>query len=240
MDDPLHSLRRHVEELHAAWAGALPAFATPGGDVHDEVEQLSDDGLVRVGDLLARVRRDAEAVLARVGAEVSRRSGPEFGDSGLAKAQGFHNATRLIAASTGGSRHDAARLIAVGRATAHRQAFAGERLPPRHPHVAAALREGDIALEAASAITTMLDRVALRAEPARADAVESALVALASQVRRSISSCEGCEKPRRDSTKTASNRARRSCGRSVRSRCAKTPTACSTCTLGSTPRTRRP
>ncbi len=47
--------------------------------------------------------------------------------------------------------------------------------------MAAALREGGIALEAASAITTMLDRVALRAEPARADAVESALVALASQ-----------------------------------------------------------
>ena len=181
MDDPLHSLRRHVEELHAAWAGALPAFATPGDDAQDEVEQLSDDALVRVGDLLARVRRDAEAMLARVAAEVSRRSGPEFGDSGLAKAHGFHNATRLIAASTGGSRHDAARLIAVGRATAHRQAFGGERLPSRHPHVAAALREGGIALEAASAITAMLDRVALRAEPARADAVESALVALASQ-----------------------------------------------------------
>ena len=182
MDDPLHSLRRHVEALHAEWAGALPASAVPSGDAQIEVEQMSDDALVRVSDLLARVRRDAEAVLARVATEVARRSGPEFGDSGLAKAHGFHNATRLVAASTGGSRHDAVRLIAVGRATAHRQALGGERLPARHPHVAAALREGDIALEAASAITAMLDRVALRAQPARADRVDSALVALASQV----------------------------------------------------------
>ena len=91
---------------------------------------MSDAGLVRVSDLLARVRRDAEAVLARVAAEVARRSGPEFGDVGLAKAQGFHNPVRFIAASTGGSRHDAARLIAVGHATAHRQAFGASDCRP--------------------------------------------------------------------------------------------------------------
>ena len=162
MEAPLHVLRRHVEALHAAWAGALPALSAPSGDAQAEIEQMSDDGLVRVGEHLARVRRDADAVLARVAAEVSRRSGPEFGDSGLAKAQGFHNASRLIAASTGGTRHEAARLIAVGRATAYRRSFGGERLPSRHPHVAAALRDGGIALEAASAITAMLDRVAVR------------------------------------------------------------------------------
>ncbi|RZS64833.1 HNH endonuclease [Agromyces ramosus] len=182
MDDSLHSFRRHVEELHAAWAGGVPASSHVGGDAHAEVEQMSDDALVRVGDLLARVRRDAEAMLALVAAEMSRRSGPEFGETGLAKAHGFHNAARLIAASTGGSRHDAGRLIAVGRATASRRAFGGERLPARHPHVAAAIRAAEISLEAASAITAMLDRVSVRADPARADDVESALVALASQV----------------------------------------------------------
>ena len=50
------------------------------------------------------------------------------------------------------------------------------------PHVAAALRAGDIGLEAASAITSMLDRVAVRTEPDRSDTVESTLVELASQV----------------------------------------------------------
>ena len=181
MSQSLRPLRRHVEELHAAWAGGLPALAPSGGDAQAEVEQMSDAALVRVGDLLARVRRDVDALLARVAAEVSRRSGPEFGDTGLAKVQGFHNASRLIAASTGGSRHEAARLIAVGRATAQRQSFGGERLPARHPHAAAALQRGEIGLEAASAITAMLDRVAVRADPARADRVEAALVGLASR-----------------------------------------------------------
>ena len=179
---PLLALRRDVEALHAAWAGALPALSVSTGDAQDEVEQMSDDGLVRVGEHLARVRRDADALLARVAAEESRRSGPEFGDSGLAKAQGFHNASRLVAASTGGTRHEAARLIAVGQATACRQALGGERLPARHPHVAAALRAGEIGVEAAAAIAAMLDRAGVRAEPGRADLVESALVQLASQV----------------------------------------------------------
>ena len=182
MEAPLHVLRRHVEELHAAWAGALPALSAPSGDAQTELEQMSDDGLVRVGELLARVRRDTDAVLAGVAAEVSRRSGPEFGESCLSKAHGFHNAPRLLAASTGGTRHEAARLIAVGRATAYRQSFGGERLPARPPHVAAALRAGDIGLDAASAITSMLDRVAVRTEPDRSDTVESTLVELASQV----------------------------------------------------------
>ena len=86
---------------------------------------------------------------------MAKRSGPEFGDIGLAKAHGFHNAVRLIAASTGGSRADAQRLIAVGTGTAERQTFSGERLPSRHPHVAAAVEAATIGIEAASAITAM-------------------------------------------------------------------------------------
>ena len=75
---------------------------------------------------------------------MAKRSGPEFGEVGFAKAQGFHNPARLVAAATGGSRVDAQRLIAVGVATAERQAFSGERMPARHPHVAAALRSANL------------------------------------------------------------------------------------------------
>lgn len=178
----LESLEQHVEALRAAWVDAMPAFGAPAGDAQADLEQMGDAGLVRVSDVLARIRRDADALLARAAAEVSRRSGPEFGETGLAKSQGFQNATRFVAASTGGSRHDAARLIAVGAATAERASFTGERLPSKHPHVARALRGGEIGLEAASAITAMLDRVAVRAEPDLADRVEAALTRLASQV----------------------------------------------------------
>ncbi|RXZ67065.1 HNH endonuclease signature motif containing protein [Agromyces albus] len=181
MQRPLDTLERDLEALRAAWADSMPAFGARFGGAQTEIEQMSDTGLVRVTDLLAQVRRDAEALLARAAAEVANRSGQDFGDTGLAKTHGFHSPQRLIAASTGASRSDAAKLIAVGTATAERQTFGGERLPSRHPHVAAALQSADLSLEAASAITSMLDRVAIRADPARADFTEAKLVELASQ-----------------------------------------------------------
>lgn len=181
MEQPLHPLERDVEELRAAWSGAMPSSGVIGS-TQFEVTQMTDAGLVRVTDALARVRRDAEALLARVAAEVSKRSSPERGDSSLARAQGFHNPGRLIAASTGASRGDAAKLIAVGTATAERQTFGGDRLPSRHPHVSAALEYALIGVDAASAITWMLDRVRLRADPELADAAEAALVDLAARV----------------------------------------------------------
>ncbi|WP_448006537.1 DUF222 domain-containing protein [Agromyces bauzanensis] len=182
MEHPLTSLERDLAALSDAWSGAMPASGAMAGGTQAEVEQMSDAGLVRVTDQLARLRREVDALLTRAAAEVARRSGPEFGDLGLAKAQGFHSPVRLIAASTGGSRGDAAKLIAVGSATAERATFLGERAPSRHPHVGAALESAAISLEAASAITGMLDRVALRAERAMADATEAALVRLAMQV----------------------------------------------------------
>ncbi|WP_448006176.1 DUF222 domain-containing protein [Agromyces bauzanensis] len=182
MEQPLHPLERDVEELRAAWAGAMPSLGAIRGATQVELEQMSDAGLVRVTDMIARVRRDAEALLARVAAEVSTRSSRELGESSLARAQGFHNPVRLIAASTGAFRSDAAKLIAVGTATAGRQSFGGHRLPARHPHVAAALESARIGVDAASAITAMLDRVRVRAHPGLADTTEKVLVDLATRV----------------------------------------------------------
>ena len=175
-------VERDVAALLETWAGSMPAWGAVPGDAQVEVEQMSDPGLVQVTDALAQVRRDIDAVLARVAAEVTKRSGPEFGDVGLAKAQGFHNPARLIAASTGASRADSLKLINVGIATAQRQTFGGERLPSRHPHVAAALEAAKIGIEAASAITSMLDRASVRAEASRVGLVEAALVDLAAHV----------------------------------------------------------
>jgi hypothetical protein len=179
---PLATLERDFAALCEAWAGSMPACGAIRGATQVEIEQMSDSGLIQVTDALAKVRRDIDVVLARVAAEVTKRSGQEFGDTGLAKTQGFHNPVRLIAASTGASRADATRLIAVGTATAQRQTFTGERLPARHPIVAAALDAATIGIEAASAITSMLDRAMARAEGSRVDIVEAALVDLAERV----------------------------------------------------------
>ncbi|WP_448003277.1 DUF222 domain-containing protein [Agromyces bauzanensis] len=179
---PLVALERDFAALREAWAGSMPAWGAVRGAAQVEVEQMSDTGLIQVTDALAKVRRDIDVMLARVAAEVTKRSGQEFGDTGLAKAQGFHNPVRLIAASTGASRADALRLIAVGTATAQRQTFSGERLPSRHPHVAAAVEAAEIGVEAASAITSMLDRASARGDASRVDIVEAALVDLAARV----------------------------------------------------------
>ncbi|WP_173923124.1 DUF222 domain-containing protein [Agromyces sp. Marseille-P2726] len=178
----LAALERDVAVLRDVWAGGSPVGAAVRAGAQVEVEQLSDAGLMHVTDALARVRRDVDAVLARVAAEVSKRSGPEFGDTGFAKTQGFHNPIRLVAAATGGSRADARRLVAVGTATAERQIFTGERLPSRHRHIASALESAAISIEAASAIATMLDRASMRVDSSRAEVVEAALVDLAGQV----------------------------------------------------------
>ncbi len=182
MEPPLSALNRDVASLRAEWADAMPAFGAIDGTTQGEIAQMSDAGLVRVTDALAQVRRDAEALLARVAAEVSKRSSTERGDASLARLQGFHNSVRLIAASTGSSRSDAAKLIAVGTATAERQTFGGDRLPSRHPHVAGALESGRIGVDAASAITSMLERVRVRADPDLVDTAEAALVDLAARV----------------------------------------------------------
>ena len=174
---PLQVLRRHVEALHAAWAGALPALSAPGGDAQAEIEQMSDDGLVRVGE-------HARSGAARRRCMSSLASPPRcHGDPGPSSAT---PASRRRTAST--THRDSSRLPPaalrtrrpgssqwVGRRRIGRRSVASGCRPGIRT-CAAALREGGIALDAASAITAMLDRVAVRVEPARADAVESALV----------------------------------------------------------------
>jgi 5-methylcytosine-specific restriction protein A len=143
---------------------------------------MTDPGLLRTTDALARLARDAEALLARVAGEIARRSPTEAGKDGLAKQQGFANPAKLIATATGGAVAGAAKLVFVGQATAPRQSLTGERMPAVHPHVAAALDGGTISVDAAAAITGMLDRVAQRAEPAQADAMEKILAERAAEL----------------------------------------------------------
>ena len=76
----------------------------------------------------------------------------------------------------------ASRLVSVGQATATRRSLTGQPLPPAHPHVAQALAGGGISVEAAGAITTMLDRVARRADPGQADAYEQVLAQRAGDI----------------------------------------------------------
>ncbi|GAA1948719.1 HNH endonuclease [Microbacterium deminutum] len=169
MNNPLAVLEEAVGELHAAWRGV-------SGDDLRAVKDLERSRLIAVNTALSVVSRIADSLHADLAAEIARESRPELGPDGLSKQQGFRNPTALIAATKGSSTGDAVRLVRVGEATAPRTTLTGEALPPRHPHVADALKTGRIGMPAASVIITMLDRVALRADQAACQRAEETLV----------------------------------------------------------------
>ncbi|HKH08906.1 MAG TPA: DUF222 domain-containing protein, partial [Agromyces sp.] len=168
---------RELEESCAAaielWAGAL---LRDSQDPDADVRAMSDDGLVRVTEALARLARRVEALQTRCAAGVAERSRGGADGPDLARRHGYASPERLIAQSTGGRYSDAARLVAVGGATARRSSFTGATLPPRYPHVASALDAGELCLAAADTIRRFLDRVRLTTAPDELEAAEQLLV----------------------------------------------------------------
>jgi hypothetical protein len=163
-----------MKELLEAVQSSLDAVRHASGD--REVSGLAPGELVAVGDALGRLKRAVDAALVPVAAEIARQSRPELGSDSLAKRQGFPSAGRMISTTTGTSVGEAVRLVTVGEAIAPRASSSGEVRPAKHPHVAAAVRAGSIGTLAASAIITMLDRVAPCCDPAALEAMEARLV----------------------------------------------------------------
>ncbi|GAA1792136.1 HNH endonuclease signature motif containing protein [Agromyces lapidis] len=164
--------------LDATWRGALLGGSVdPGADVR----MMSDAGLVRVTESLGDLVRHVQALQARAAAELAARSRSGAHDD-VARKHGFASAERLIASAIGGRYHDAAKLVAVGEATAPRSSFGGESLPPRHPHLAAALESGILCVDAAETIRRFLDQVAPRAERSKLVDAERLLVERAPSV----------------------------------------------------------
>src|SRR5215218_2448271 len=124
----LRELEERCAEAIELWAGALLGDSRdPEADVH----VMSDDGLVRVTEALARLARRVEALQTRCAAGVAERSRGGVDGPDLARRHGYASPERLIAQSTGGRYSDAARLVAVGEATARRSSFTGASRPPR-------------------------------------------------------------------------------------------------------------
>lgn len=171
MTDPLSGVAAALDRAAELWCSA----AGPEGSL----DGMPAGGLIAINDALGAVRRHLDAAHARVAAEIARQSRPDLGSEGLARMQGYRTPATLLAATIGTSTGDAIRLVAVGDATAPRQTLSGERAPARHPHVATALASGTIGVPAASAIITLLDRIALRADRATIDEAERTLTAQA-------------------------------------------------------------
>jgi hypothetical protein len=165
-----------LQALHAAlaseWSGALLGASSAS---ESDMRVMSDVGLVRVTESLAQLQRRVQVLQARCAAELAGRS--RTGDErDVSKQHDCSTPERLIMQVTGGRYADAARLVSIGEATAHRQSFTGEQLPARHPHLAAAFEAGSVSIDAAELIRRFLARVAPRADRGELDAAESLLV----------------------------------------------------------------
>ena len=129
------------------------------------------------------LKRHVDAAFAPIAAEIARQSRVELGKDSIAKKQGFRSPVALIQATTGSSVGEAVKLVQVGEATAPRLSLTGETLPAKHPAIAEGVAAGDLSVTTASAIVSLLDRVAPRVEPGRLDAAERELAAMAPGLR---------------------------------------------------------
>lgn len=96
-----------THSLHAATAAVC---VRDGVDVRG----LAAGDLLALSDDVARVRRDADVLMAQVAAEIERRSTSADASGGLAERQGCRSAGELVARATGGSVAEARRLVVAG------------------------------------------------------------------------------------------------------------------------------
>ncbi|WP_298740423.1 HNH endonuclease signature motif containing protein [uncultured Microbacterium sp.] len=169
-NDLLDRIAEALDALTAAGGGRAPEGLTPGE-------------LVAVNNAFGALKRQVDAAFAPVAAEIARQSRVELGKDSLARKQGFRSPVALIQATTGSSVGEAVKLVQVGEATAPRMSLTGESLPAKHPHVGEGVSTGALAVTAASAIVSLLDRVAPRVDPERLDAAEGDLVSMAPGLR---------------------------------------------------------
>lgn len=157
-------------------AEAMAAVIAAGGG--RPVGALSPGELLGLLEAFGALKRQVDAGLAPVAAEVARQSRRELGSDSLARKAGFSSAPVLVATTVGTSVGEAVRWIQVGEAIAPRVALTGEELPAAHPHVARAVADGVLGMTGAAAIIALLDRVALRVDPERLERAEAELVGL--------------------------------------------------------------
>lgn len=143
MAAPLTKLHEAVSAIDAAWSDA---------------DELPRHELISLNAAIGSAKRVLDAMQARIAAEIAHESRPELGPDSLAKQQGFRSPAQLIAATTGVSAGDAARLVQVGEAVAPRTDLVGDPMPAKYPAVQNALSAGDLPAQSAALIIAFLDR----------------------------------------------------------------------------------
>ncbi|MET4580697.1 hypothetical protein ABIE21_000187 [Conyzicola nivalis] len=112
---------------------------------------------------LERLGRLVDAARARAAAELADRSRFGLGSDSLAFRLGYGKAAMLVEGLTRVSPCEASRRIRLGTSIRSTRSFDGTLLPAEHEHVAAAMAEGTIGVDAAESIVRCLDQAAARA-----------------------------------------------------------------------------
>ncbi|MGW9629481.1 HNH endonuclease signature motif containing protein [Agromyces sp. NPDC055520] len=159
-------LRALVSVLRARPVGDAPA-QHPTADFDD----LGDAQLVDALRAITGIERSLEQLKLQCSSAIARRSAGESRHEGLAGRHGYSTPERFIAATTGSSTADAAKLLAVAKATTPAQSFGEAPRAPRYACVAAAIADGAITIEAANRIIEFLD--SMRADAAAAPLLEA-------------------------------------------------------------------
>ncbi|HEU0182999.1 MAG TPA: DUF222 domain-containing protein [Agromyces mariniharenae] len=167
---------RAVGIADGAATALADAAASAGEGALGGVDVLSDDRLVAAVRAIAQLERSLEGLKLQCSAEIARRSAGASRHEGLAGRHGYATPERFIAAATGSSTADAAKLVAVGAATTQPASFGAAARPPRYANVAAAIGSGSISVEIAHRITTFLDSVRHGVDAPRLECTEQLLL----------------------------------------------------------------
>jgi hypothetical protein len=123
-----------------------------------DVAGLPAPELLALSGDVARLRSDADALMAQVAAEIHRRSEASDAGAGLAARQGFRSGGELVARMTGGSLAEARRLVVVGGLLAELDACEAAPTPLEEfrADLAGEVREGHIAVDVAALFSDSL------------------------------------------------------------------------------------
>lgn len=144
---------------------------------------LSDEQLCALTSGIESAGRLVDATRLASAAEVEHRSRFELGSAGLAYRLGHRRGVHLVEQLTRTSQVEAARRIRTGSALRARVGLGGEVLPAAFPHIAAAVGEGTVGVDAAAIVARCLGQAANNgADPVHLEAAERELVAEAARV----------------------------------------------------------
>ena len=143
----------------------------------DSLSACKDEHLCTLLEQFENAGRLIDTLRSLASAEVDDRSRRELGGSGLARRFGQVRGIHVVEKVARCSQAEAGRRIRMGQAIRPSTSLAGESLPPRYSHVAAAMVSGSLGMDAASSIVHCLGQAARTAAPEALDGAEKALVA---------------------------------------------------------------